>query len=147
MFQLENESEMIPRNPPFNNSKSRVQAMQLSPSLYLQHLSPVFGVHSGLIRAALTRTCAACSHHQQSHVVSWKPEKIRSVISESQANHDGISFLSVSLPEHLVPLPQSDQRLLRQSLALLTKTMGFLLEKLSKLCAGLWGQVGPHEAC
>lgn len=72
-----------------------MQAIQLSLPLYLQHLSPIFDVDSGLIRAALPQNCVACPCHQQSHVVSWKPEKICSVISESQANHDGISFLTV----------------------------------------------------
>lgn len=142
---------MIPRNPPFNNIKNRVQAMQLFLSLYLQHLSPIFDVDSGLIRAALPRTCAACSHHQQSRVVSWKPEKICSVISESQANHDGISFLTVSHCQstwsHCLRVIRDFGDQARQSLALLMKTMGFFSEKLSKLRAGSWGQVRPHEAC
>lgn len=82
--------------------------------------------------------CSLLPSSTLSHGVSWKPEKICSVISESQANRDGITFSqgftarAPGSPAAVVKWSEMPCWAVRQHSHFITQNKGFLFRKADK---------------
>lgn len=137
MIQLENESEVIPRHPSFHN-EGQCNFLRSTPLYLLPSISSFWSWPRAGQGFISSNPCSLLPSSTLSHRASWKPEKICSVISESQANHDGITFsqgFTARAPGSTAPVVKWSEMpwwAVRLHSHFITQNKGFLFRKADK---------------